>query len=72
MPLSGTSNQRWKVLGLGFAAAMFLAACGSDEPSSSDGAPDDTYTLEMRLSPSNVAFAIAQDKGLFDRINLEY
>lgn len=78
---TGIERLWWKTIGMGVASALLISGCGSDAPEDADDdvdaaaedtAEDEVYDLEMRLSPSNVAFAIAQDKGLFDGINLEY
>lgn len=54
-------------------AALLLSACGSGTPSASAGGGDgDTVSITMRLTPSNVGIAIAQDKGFFDGIDVDY
>jgi ABC-type nitrate/sulfonate/bicarbonate transport system substrate-binding protein len=62
---------------------LVFSACaggggGSAAPSAAapsagaSGAAGDVYQLHMRMTPSNAAWVVAQDEGLFDRINLEY
>jgi ABC-type nitrate/sulfonate/bicarbonate transport system substrate-binding protein len=49
----------------------------SASPAGASGAPSgsgtgEVYDLHMRMTPSNAAWVVAQEEGLFDRINLEY
>jgi len=55
------------VLALTALAALVAAGCaGAASPS------PEVYTLHMRMTPSNVAWVVAQEEGLFENINLEW
>lgn len=59
-------------------ALVFVAtACASETQGSPDASSDassapERVTLEVRVSPSQVAFVIAQDKGFYEILDLEY
>ena len=55
------------------AGVLILTACGSAAPSDNGAGSDgDVVELTMRLTPSNVGIAIAQDKGFFDGLSVDY
>jgi ABC-type nitrate/sulfonate/bicarbonate transport system substrate-binding protein len=63
---------------VGIAIVAMLAACGSGTaPSASPSgsgtaAQGDVYKLHMRITPSDAAWVVAQEEGLFDRLDLDY
>ena len=48
------------------------APSGAASPDASAGSGGDVYQLHMRMTPSNAAWVVAQEEGLFDRIDLDY
>lgn len=55
------------VLALAATAALAIGACqGAASPS------PEVYDLHMRMTPSNVAWVVAQQEGLFENINLDW
>lgn len=64
-----TRTTRWPrvVLGLTAIAALAVAACqGGASPT------PEVYSLHMRMTPSNVAWVVAQEEGLFENIDLDW
>lgn len=64
-------------------AAMLVIACGApagtaapSQPNgsapASAGSGGEAVTLNIRLNPSNVAVAVAQEEGLFENLNVDY
>ena len=50
------------------AAAFAVGACGA----AATPAPAEDYKLHMRMTPSNVAWVVAQEEGLFEGIDLDW
>lgn len=68
-------------LALMVALTILLVACGSPAASPSTGAgessgesdePTEVPTVVVRLNPSQVSTAVAQEEGLFENLNVEY
>ena len=68
--LSKLRMDRRGFLALG-GAAVVLAGCGGNDSSSSSSSSG-TYKLHMRITPSQAAWVVAQEEGLFDRIDFDY
>ena len=56
------------VLGLTVLAALVVGACQG----AASQAPEGDYELHMRMTPSNVAWVVAQEEGLFEGIDLDW
>lgn len=68
------SGRKRIALSLAGGLAILVAACGgggASQAPASDGGTD-VLSFHMRMTPSNVAWAIAQDEGLFDRVEIDW
>jgi len=52
--------------------AVAPSSASASAPPAEASSTGETYNLHMRMTPSNAAWVVAQEEGLFDRINLEY
>jgi ABC-type nitrate/sulfonate/bicarbonate transport system substrate-binding protein len=53
-------------------ATLLAAGCGGGDEQQPSAGSNEPYKLHMRVTPSNAAWVVAQEEGLFDRIDLDY